>query len=472
MAMVAAICVFAPSSNFAQFIFGAPGILLTVNNSGDSTDIIPGDGKCADANGQCTLRAAIQESNGSSGAPDAIVFALSWPAVIDLTLGELTISQPVFIVGPGARRLTIQRSQASEIANFRVINLTSFGSTFRGTFTTIHGLSIKNGIAAGSPGGALLISAGSSVRLVDVALANNSAADGGAVANNGRLEIIRSTLNANTASGKGGAILNAPDIATATIANSTITSNSAATGGGIYNAGTMSLVSNTVSHNGASTAASGIYDGGVISVLNTIIGSDVSLPVTSLLGKFYSLGNNIVTDGRGSSGFVNGISHDKVSDNSAIDPLLGDLSNNGGQTDTRALLTGSPAIDAGSDCVFTGFCPGQDRSMVFSMRSDQRIGFSRRAGAAVDVGAFEAGAGPSTGGGGFGFEVTIIRSSNRYLGSLAIATHAVTNAKTYSVVNYHGIARIPNRDPGAAYVLEIRSKRAGLSSVSIVEPQY
>ena len=37
----------------------------------------------------------------------------------------------------------------------------------------------------------------------------------------------------------------------------------------------------------------------------------------------------------------------------AVNPLLGALANNGGQTDTRALAAGSPAINAGATCPST-----------------------------------------------------------------------------------------------------------------------
>ena len=54
------------------------------------------------------------------------------------------------------------------------------------------------------------------------------------------------------------------------------------------------------------------------------------------------------------------------------DPKLAPLADNGGPTDTMALLVGSPAIDAGADCP----------------ASDQR-GLSRVVGATCDAGAFE-----------------------------------------------------------------------------------
>lgn len=62
----------------------------------------------------------------------------------------------------------------------------------------------------------------------------------------------------------------------------------------------------------------------------------------------------------------------------AANPKLGPLANNGGPTLTRALLAGSPAIDAGSNDDTQGF------------ETDQRgPGFDRIVGPSVDIGAFE-----------------------------------------------------------------------------------
>jgi hypothetical protein len=59
-----------------------------------------------------------------------------------------------------------------------------------------------------------------------------------------------------------------------------------------------------------------------------------------------------------------------------IDPLLGPLTGNGGPSRTHALLTGSPAINAGSN--------------AFGLATDQRgDGFPRTVGAGTDMGAFE-----------------------------------------------------------------------------------
>ena len=43
-------------------------ITFTVNNTADTEDTNPGDGVCADGSGNCTLRAAIMETNALTGA--------------------------------------------------------------------------------------------------------------------------------------------------------------------------------------------------------------------------------------------------------------------------------------------------------------------------------------------------------------------------------------------------------------------
>jgi len=49
---------------------------LTVNSTGDGSDSDPGDGVCEVSDGECTLRAAIQESNSLAGA-DTIEFGIT-----------------------------------------------------------------------------------------------------------------------------------------------------------------------------------------------------------------------------------------------------------------------------------------------------------------------------------------------------------------------------------------------------------
>ena len=64
------------------------------------------------------------------------------------------------------------------------------------------------------------------------------------------------------------------------------------------------------------------------------------------------------------------------------------LANNGGLTQTHALLSTSPAINAGSNCVTDLTCAASNPFVILT--TDQRgTGFPRLVGAAVDIGAFE-----------------------------------------------------------------------------------
>jgi len=119
--------------------------------------------------------------------------------------------------------------------------------------------------------------------------------------------------------------------------------------------------------------------GGSGQLLNTLIASNSAAGSgPDVSGNFTSLGHNLVGISDGSSGF--GAGGDLVgSGASPINAGLGPLQNNGGLTPTCALLSGSPAIDAGDDAVL---------SAPYNLTTDQR-GFPRLSGSHVDIGAYE-----------------------------------------------------------------------------------
>lgn len=444
----------------------APGRLFVVDFNGDTVDSNAGDGECRDASLRCSLRAAIEEANATTSTADAILFALPDPSIIDLTLGELEIKSQIAIVGPGARRLTVQRSFAAGTPDFRIFHI--FGFHFG---ATVRGITVRNGRITGALfGGGFYVDNGLPLTLVDVTVSNNFALYGGGLANAGSVNITRSLFTGNRGNNWAGAIynMNNPVRRPVWIKNSTITGNSANAHGAISNDGTLLLVNSTITHNSADEITSGIasYSEGTVTVLNTIIGSDTSPTLTSLGGAFISLGNNIVTDARNSTGFVNGVNGDQVSNSNAIDPLLGSLMNNGGQTDTRALLAGSPAINTGNNCVLTGKC---STNPVFRLTTDQRPGFDRRFAGTVDIGAFERDSTLISGSASFGFGVFNRPAS--YAGSIAILTDAVTLEKRYAPVSPFGSTSFRNI-PLGVYIFEIKSKRAGLSQGPLVVDLY
>lgn len=141
-----------------------------------------------------------------------------------------------------------------------------------------------------------------------------------------------------------------------TINNSTLAGNLASGGGYYPGSGYGGGIDNTV---GASALQ--IYD--------TILTDDTASADPDLDGSVISLGHNLFGNMSGGSGFV---SNDLVN----VNPQLGLLQNNGGPTQTMALLPGSPAINAGDN---TG-----------APTYDQRgPGFPRIVGGTIDIGAFE-----------------------------------------------------------------------------------
>ena len=100
----------------------------------------------------------------------------------------------------------------------------------------------------------LTIASNSTVTLQDIAITGGNAADGGGIHNAGKLTIIDSTVFGNRAA-DGGGIHNAGAL---TLTNSTVSGNIAETGGGIFGAGTLSVYRSTFSGN-AATNGGGIY---------------------------------------------------------------------------------------------------------------------------------------------------------------------------------------------------------------------
>ena len=109
-----------------------------------------------------------------------------------------------------------------------------------------------------------------------------------------------------------------------------------------------------------------VQSGGSLTLVNTIISGNTSSSGNNCSGAITSQGHNLASDG--TCVLV------ATGDLSGMDPLLGPLQNNGGSTQTHALLSGSPAIDAGDNKV----CPA----------ADQR-GVARPQGATCDIGAYE-----------------------------------------------------------------------------------
>jgi len=229
--------------------------------------------------------------------------------------------------------------------------------------------------------------------IIDSTVTGNYAGHGtgGGICNhrNATLLLVDSTVSDNGADGDGpglygGGISNQGEM---TIINSTVSGNDAydavvgeGLGGGIANTGWMSVTNGTVSGNSADSGdAIAIGQSSYTEIASTLIDGDCDSTGDGSTLTRVSLGYNIESPGN-TCGF------DQTGDQvnvSADDLNLGPLQNNGGPTETHALLPGSPAINQipQADCIDADGAP---------LATDQR-GEPRpdTGGTTCDVGAFE-----------------------------------------------------------------------------------
>ncbi len=239
----------------------------------------------------------------------------------------------------------------------------------KGTFSNNNALTYGN--ANGGRGG-VIYNASGTLNINDSYFYINSAQDvntpaqygqGGVIYNAaGSLLLKSSLLVLNTAKENGGAVANA---ASAVLINNTLVRNEAnlGNGGGVFSSNTISMTNNTLVVNIAGSSGGGMYtESGTLNSINNLIsasvsGGDCALNVSASMPVNQK---NLVEDGS------------CLAELSGDPKLDSNLQDNGGPTLTLALLSGSPAIDAGSN----SSCPA----------TDQR-GVSRDA--LCDIGAFE-----------------------------------------------------------------------------------
>jgi hypothetical protein len=288
---------------------------------------------------------------------DAINFGVT--GTINLTGALPGLAHNIGINGPGANLLTVRRDTGGDYSIFTV-----------SAAVAISGLTIANGYSDG--GG---IYNDGSLTLSNCTVTQNQSlpyGHGGGILNDGVLTVSNCTVTQNYAYsyGHGGGILNH---GTATVNNSTITNNAGAYVGGVANeGGAMTTVSDsTITANSALFYGGGIS--GPVTLHNTIIAGNSAFFGPDVYGQVNSQGYNLIGNNEEGSGFV---ASDLVGTRVApINPLLGPLQNNGGPTQTIALLAGSPALNTGD--------PAQLGV------ADQR-GVVRRGG--VNIGAYQASA--------------------------------------------------------------------------------
>ncbi len=409
-------------------------LMLTIASAAHATSYTVDTISDTSGAGNCSLRDAMNAANGSptSGSTcgargtgtDTIQFSVT--GTIALTLGTLpgVADANLTITGPGGG-ITIDGGNGWMVNSGAVLNLRNL--------TIANAVVEVFGCAGCVPGGGAIYNGGT-LTITNSTFSGNSAffseggggAAGGAIASSGTLTITNSTFSGNSASysggggfASGGAIASS---GTLTVTNSTFYFNSAwvyvdisggADGGAISNAGTLTISNSTFSGNGASAysnlgyevSASGgaIASSGTLTVTNSTFSGNGAQNSGNIAGGgtlkgtilAYSGGGNCsggITDGGynmaddTTCSFVTGSGSRVITPTSKInlDPL--GLRNNGGPTQTIALLSGSPAIDA---IPFTLCTDASGHQLTTDQRGMPRPDPLDGPGGPCDIGAYE-----------------------------------------------------------------------------------
>lgn len=343
---------------------------------------------------------SLRKALGSVCINGTISFApaLAGQTII-LTSGPIILNRNVSIDTSAAAGLTLSGNNAdrvlivnagttAQVSGLTIANGHGFqlaGGVLNNGNLTLDHVTVTNNIMTTNAGefwqggGGIYNGENASLALIDSTVSNNTAAwSGGGIYSffNTTTTIVRSTISGNVSNDVGGAIRSLGNV---TITNSTISGNRSTGwhGGAIFHTdAAMEISSSTIANNvGPDWAPSAIFIGSFSAVVpslkltNSIISGNQWYACEQNAAGVVSLvsgGNNLVQDGSCSP-----VGSDQVIGNANIGPLA----DNGGPTQTHALLTGSPAIDAAN--------PATSPSV------DQR-GISRPQGAGPDIGAYEA----------------------------------------------------------------------------------
>lgn len=361
---------------------------------------------CASGCDFATIQTAIDDPDTNTGDIIGIADAIH-------TEEGITVDKSVTIQGRGADNTTVQAHAMADSATDRVFLIAPE------TTVTIRGITIRHGNPTDEAREGGGIASQGILTLEYCIVTDNNATTGGGIHNTGTLTLINSTVSDNTASGSsdprracatGGGIKNLEGALA--LINSTVSGNiSQGKGGGIMVAckGTLELINSTVSGNDATGGDGGglwirgaaVFAHSTISNNNASgVGGGVYIKGTGESGLkrgWLDFTNTIIannTDGReyccddcmlGDDSTIGINTNNLVEDNSCTpdysgDPRLGPLADNGGDTETHALLPGSSAIDA---------IPVEGCAFATDQRGEPRAVDLTSANTSCDIGAFE-----------------------------------------------------------------------------------
>ena len=410
--------------------------------------------------GTGSLRAAVASANAAVG-DDIIIFSAGITTVTLASEIIITNNGALTIVGKGANALTIDGGPGTNRiftvtgATVTIIDVTLSGGNGTGAAvfadggTLILDTVVVQNNAGNDNAGAINLNGGTNHRIANTTISGNTGFVFCAAiyAFGSPLTVVNTTVSGNTMTSEIGAICVLQT--TATFRNTTISGNTASGTGGAGGGGIFIQDSSTV--NLGNTIVAGNSSGGSGPDLHILDGTSI----------FTTSGGNLIGDNSGGANpnttafptsnptgnpNVNG---DKVgTTGSTINPMLDTLQINGGTTPTRALMTGSPAINAGVNALAT----------AADLTTDQRgAGFARIVGAAVDTGAFEVQLGATAAAVGVGGRVTTAKGIG-IQNVIVTMTDSEGNIRITHSTSL-GYYRFDSVTAGETYVLSARGKR-------------
>lgn len=387
-----------------RFAFSSlfPVLFLTLASSAPASTTWYVNGVSGDDGDNCTSALTACKT-----ITHAISRALSGDSIIvaAATYKEnLTISKSLNVIGSSASTTIIDGGGVGTVVAISSAN----------AHVNLSKLKIRNGLSTvgvfrgAAPCGGGILNVGT-LTISSTVISGNHAtvSGGGGICNDGATTVSNSTISGNQASGRielfvqGGGVLN---YGTLTINSSTISGNSLhlGEGGGIANNGKATINNSTISGNNGFLRGGGILGTGTTSINNSTIASNTDTfgtiqpqPGGGIWG-ISTIQNSIVANNSGGNcfGTISSKGYNLSSDGTCDfdnrgdlnnhDPLLGPLQNNGGPTQTMALLSGSPAIDAGNP---VGCTDGQSHLLKTDQRGMPRHDPEDSGG--CDMGAYE-----------------------------------------------------------------------------------
>ena len=295
------------------------------------------DGACTAAPDDCSLRHAIVKANNKETADTITLPALRM--VLDEALpgteGRLTIAgagaRASIVDGAGNVEQVLITNGEATVRDVTVTGALAEPASEPGAVRNVGILRLERVAIVDNRSTGLGTGGGSETTVVGSLIARNTGQGSGGIDNVSFLHVLSSTVTGNTAAPQGLSSFavggGVASIGFATVEHSTIARNRLAPGVAIVKAANLAIFTSPVLDHGAVVRSSIIDDDGGVG--------------GNCAGRIGSGGGNVVSDG--TCGLA--LAGDRVAD-----PRLASLADNGGPTDTHALLDDSPAIGAAADC--------------------------------------------------------------------------------------------------------------------------